>query len=173
MPLQAGSRSKRAAAPPGKGRGKPAPNRGTFKTNSTQINRKGRPKGSVNKLTADTRAVFAMVTNNLADSVEGWINRLSQKQPGRALDLYMKLAEFTVGKVSRLEVSTDPDNTPPMLLLPADPDQAVAAYTAFMRGQMSQSQGAALTHQTAQRPVLEHPPQETDQHVSDTGASTV
>lgn len=37
--------------------------------------------------------------------VQGWLDRTARKQPHRALDLYLRLLEFSVPKLGRTEVT--------------------------------------------------------------------
>lgn len=63
----------------------------------------GRPKGSPNKATTDARAAISQIIEGNADKVQGWLDRTARKMPHRALDLYIKLAEFAIPKLGRIE----------------------------------------------------------------------
>jgi hypothetical protein len=63
----------------------------------------GRPKGSVNKATADVRTAIAHIIEHNAPKVQGWLDRTASKNPGKAMDLYIKLAEFGIPKLGRVE----------------------------------------------------------------------
>ena len=87
---------------------KPAGNRG-----------KGRPRGSPNKSTAEVReAVAKLISMNIEDADE-WLSMVAygdaelgvKPDPGKALDLLHKMAEFHIPKLARTEV-TGADNGP-------------------------------------------------------------
>lgn len=65
----------------------------------------GRPKGSLNKVTTDVRAVFAQIMERNASKCEEWIERVAAKDPYKATDLLLRLAEFHVPKLARSEVT--------------------------------------------------------------------
>lgn len=66
---------------------------------------KGRRKGVVNKTTADVRAAIAKIAESKAHLVEGWLSRVAKEDPGRAVDLYLRLIEYHIPKLSRAEVT--------------------------------------------------------------------
>lgn len=65
---------------------------------------KGRKKGVPNKSTADVRATIAAVAAANAPKVSGWLARVARKDPGRATDLYLRLIEYHIPKLSRQEI---------------------------------------------------------------------
>lgn len=70
---------------------------------------KGRKKGVPNKVTADVRKSFSLLLEGAAPKLQTWLNRVAKKEPGRALDLVAKLAEYHIPKLSRTELSTGSD----------------------------------------------------------------
>lgn len=66
---------------------------------------KGRPKGVPNKATADVRACVAMIAQNLAPEVEGWIRKGARKNPLGAANLLATLLEYHIPKLSRTEMT--------------------------------------------------------------------
>lgn len=66
---------------------------------------KGRRKGTPNKATADVRAAIAEIAQNNVENVQRWLARTAKTQPGRALDLYIRLIEYHIPKLSRAEVT--------------------------------------------------------------------
>lgn len=68
---------------------------------------KGRKKGTPNKATGDVRAMIAIVAERNASKVEGWLTRIGRKNPGKALDLYLRMIEYHIPKLSRQEVVSD------------------------------------------------------------------
>jgi hypothetical protein len=68
---------------------------------------KGRKKGTPNKATSDVRTMIAVVAERNAAKVEGWLTRIGRKNPGKALDLYLRMIEYHIPKLSRQEVVSD------------------------------------------------------------------
>lgn len=66
---------------------------------------KGRPKGIPNKATADVRACVALIAQNLAPEVEGWIRRGARKNPLGAANLLATLLEYHIPKLARTELT--------------------------------------------------------------------
>lgn len=66
---------------------------------------KGRKKGVPNKSTKDVRACVAMIAQNLAPEVEGWIRKGSKKNPLGAANLLATLLEYHIPKLSRTEMT--------------------------------------------------------------------
>ena len=69
----------------------------------------GRPKGSVNKVTTEFRDTVRMLLQNNAQSVDIWLKQVAtgshgaDPDPGKALDLLAKLAEYAAPKLARVE----------------------------------------------------------------------
>lgn len=68
---------------------------------------KGRRKGVANKATSDVRAVIAVVASRNADKINGWLDRIGRKNPAKALDLYLRMLEYHIPKLTRTEVVDD------------------------------------------------------------------
>jgi hypothetical protein len=66
-------------------------------------NPKGRSKGAVNKVTRDFKVTITKLLEDNADNVSLWLEQVAADDPGRALDVIAKLAEYAVPKLSRLE----------------------------------------------------------------------
>lgn len=65
----------------------------------------GRPKGSQNRATAEAReALKQLVTHNLPEMQE-WLNRVAEQDPGKAMDLVIKMCEFIIPKLARQELT--------------------------------------------------------------------
>lgn len=65
----------------------------------------GRPKGTPNRVTTDFRATVTKILEGHLDDIDVWLKRVAKKEPYRALDLLMRLAEFTAPKLGRIEVT--------------------------------------------------------------------
>jgi hypothetical protein len=70
----------------------------------------GRSKGTPNKTTGELRESINFVLNSNKDKMNEWITRVAKNSPDKALDLMIKLAEFTLPKLNRTTLSGDEDN---------------------------------------------------------------
>ncbi len=77
----------------------------------------GRPKGAPNKVTTAFRETVQRVLEGNSENVGRWLLMVAEghadakPDPGRALDLMSKLAEYAAPKLARTEV-TGPDGGP-------------------------------------------------------------
>lgn len=67
-------------------------------------NRAGRPKGSLNKATADAREAFKNLMEKNTPQMQKWLEEVAAEDPAKALDLMMKIAEFVLPKLQRQEL---------------------------------------------------------------------
>jgi hypothetical protein len=65
----------------------------------------GRRKGSVNKVTRDTKEVMKMLAQNMTPELEGWIRRVAVRKPDKAAGLMLTALEFTQPKLQRTEMT--------------------------------------------------------------------
>jgi hypothetical protein len=71
----------------------------------------GRPKGAVNKVTKEFRETVRQLLGNNSENVGRWLLLVAdgdgtdhgKPDPGKALDLLAKLAEFAAPKLGRVE----------------------------------------------------------------------
>jgi hypothetical protein len=63
--------------------------------------RAGRPKGVPNKATTVVRDAISGFVDGKADQVQELWERVARKDPAKALEIYAKLAEFVLPKLSR------------------------------------------------------------------------
>jgi hypothetical protein len=82
----------------------------------------GRPKGVPNKVTSEAKAIFGALLNKLAPEAEAWLRECAQgieivktlengttvvgrfdADPGKAVDLLLKMSEFYFPKLARTE----------------------------------------------------------------------
>jgi hypothetical protein len=63
--------------------------------------RAGRPKGVPNKATAAVRDAISGFVDGKADQVQELWERVAKRDPAKALEIYAKLAEFVLPKLSR------------------------------------------------------------------------
>lgn len=65
---------------------------------------KGRRKGSVNKDTRDVRLIIAQVAERNGSKLSAWLDRVARKNPAKAIDLYLRMIEYHIPKLSRQEI---------------------------------------------------------------------
>lgn len=80
------------------------------------LNRSGRKPGIPNKATSEFRHAVASLLDANRDNFGRWLTLVAEgdgadvkPDPGKALDLVAKLAEFAAPKLARTEVVGDPD----------------------------------------------------------------
>jgi hypothetical protein len=79
-------------------------NKGQFKPGDP---RAGRRHGSTNKASSAARAAISAFIEGKASEVETLWGQVAEKDPAKALELYAKLAEFILPKLSRSTVDGD------------------------------------------------------------------
>jgi hypothetical protein len=68
---------------------------------------KGRPKGSINRSTEMMKVSIARATNRVLDDLPTIMEDLMKKDPKAAVDLAIKLLEFHIPKLSRMEMKAE------------------------------------------------------------------
>lgn len=68
----------------------------------------GRKKGALNHTTRDVRVAVGMIAERNASKIDGWLARVARKNPAKAIDLYIKLIEYHIPKLSRQEIVKPP-----------------------------------------------------------------
>jgi hypothetical protein len=53
---------------------------------------RGRPEGSVNKVTAEARGAFNDILKGRAKKVGGWIDKVAKNDPAKATDLLVEIS---------------------------------------------------------------------------------
>lgn len=85
-------------------------NPGTFKKGEKRPGQ-GRPKGCVNKSTQEFRMTVQALLDDNRTNVATWLQQVAEgsedvkPDPGKALDLLAKLAEFAAPKLARTEIT--------------------------------------------------------------------
>lgn len=64
----------------------------------------GRPKGVQNKVTKETREAFKEFVEDNQEKFQGWIDRVAETNPAKAIELVSNLAEYVLPKLSRTEI---------------------------------------------------------------------
>lgn len=67
----------------------------------------GRAKGTVNKSTMLAREAIGMFVDNNAHRLEGWLDKVAEKDPEKAFSLFQSVIEYHVPKLARTENKTD------------------------------------------------------------------
>jgi hypothetical protein len=68
---------------------------------------KGRPKGAVNRSSEMMKVSIARATNRVLDDLPKIMEELVKKDPKGAVDLAIKLLEFHLPKMSRVEMRAE------------------------------------------------------------------
>jgi hypothetical protein len=70
---------------------------------TTKKNKGGRPPGSVNQRTKDIRQAFKEVIEANTENFKEWVRRVAATDPARAADLMIRMAEYIIPKLERVE----------------------------------------------------------------------
>jgi hypothetical protein len=68
---------------------------------------KGRPKGAVNRSTEMMKLTIARAIDNTLNTLSTDLEKIKKKDPERAIELALKLMEFTLPKLSRTEMKAE------------------------------------------------------------------
>ena len=68
---------------------------------------KGRELGSKNIATKDVRSAIAAFASKNVDRMGAWLDEIEQKDPAKAMDLYLRAIEYHIPKLQRTEVTGD------------------------------------------------------------------
>ena len=68
---------------------------------------KGRPAGSMNRSTEQMKLSIARATNRVLDDMPVILDKLIKEDPKAAVDLAIKLMEFHIPKMSRIEMKAE------------------------------------------------------------------
>jgi uncharacterized protein YeeX (DUF496 family) len=78
-----------------------------FEKNDKRINRAGRPVGALNRSTEQMKLNLARATNNTLNHLSEDLEKIRKKDPEKAIELALKLMEYTLPKLSRTEVKAE------------------------------------------------------------------
>jgi hypothetical protein len=70
---------------------------------------KGRPKGALNRSTEMMKITIARAIDNTLNTLSTDLEKIKKKDPERAIELALKLMEYTLPKLSRTEVKAEID----------------------------------------------------------------
>ena len=77
----------------------------SFRGGDENINRDGRPKGSVNKNTKQIREAYQLLTEQNLDNMNRWLQQTAQEDHAKAIDLMLKLSEYIIPKLAITELT--------------------------------------------------------------------
>ena len=63
----------------------------------------GRKPGTPNKATQDVREAIAIFAQANVGSMDAWLKQVAEKDPAKALDLYLRAIEYHLPKLGRME----------------------------------------------------------------------
>jgi len=64
---------------------------------------RGRPKGAANKVTTEVRTLCQLVLSRQEEKIDAWFDRVAKKDPSKALDHFIHLAEVCMPKTTTVE----------------------------------------------------------------------
>jgi hypothetical protein len=64
----------------------------------------GRPKGAINRSTEMMKLTIARAVDNTLNTLSADLEKIRKEDPERAIELALKLMEFTIPKLSRTEL---------------------------------------------------------------------
>lgn len=67
----------------------------------------GRPKGAVNRSTEMSKLSIARATNVILDTLPSDLEKIRKQDPAKAIDIALKLLEFNLPKMSRIEMQAE------------------------------------------------------------------
>ena len=69
----------------------------------------GRPKGAKDKAQADIKQSYQSFVEGNLSNIETWLKKVAAKDPGRAIELMLRLSEFIVPKQKAVEFKASED----------------------------------------------------------------
>jgi hypothetical protein len=67
----------------------------------------GRPKGAINRSTEMMKLTIARAVDNTLNTLSADLEKIRKEDPERAIELALKLMEFTLPKLSRTEMKAE------------------------------------------------------------------
>jgi arginine utilization protein RocB len=67
----------------------------------------GRPKGALNRSTEEMKLTIARAVNNTLNTISKDLEEIKKRDPEKAIDLALKLMEYSLPKLSRTEMRAE------------------------------------------------------------------
>jgi len=71
----------------------------------------GRPKGKLNRSTEQMKLTIARAINHQLDNIQADMDNIRKENPAKALELAIKLMEYTIPKLKSMDMKMDADIT--------------------------------------------------------------
>jgi hypothetical protein len=68
---------------------------------------KGRPAGALNRSTEEMKLTLARAVNNTLNTLTKDLEEIKKRDPERAIDIALKIMEYTLPKLSRTEMKAE------------------------------------------------------------------
>jgi hypothetical protein len=68
---------------------------------------KGRPVGALNRSTEEMKLTLARAVNNTLNTLTKDLEEIKKRDPERAIDIALKIMEYTLPKLSRTEMKAE------------------------------------------------------------------
>ncbi len=78
-----------------------------FAKGDNRINRAGRKPGALNRSTEQMKLTIARAVNSTLDTITNDLAEIKKKDPEKAIELALKLMEYTMPKLSRTEMKAE------------------------------------------------------------------
>lgn len=72
---------------------------------------KGRPKGALNRSTEQMKLAVARAVNNQLNSINEDLEKIRKENPVKAMEIAMKLMEYTIPKMKSVDLKVDGELT--------------------------------------------------------------
>jgi hypothetical protein len=80
-----------------------------FVKGDTRINRSGRKQGAVNRTTEAAKLTITRAVNGILDTMQQDLLEIKKKDPIRAMELSLKLLEYTIPKLKSIDINGSMD----------------------------------------------------------------
>jgi hypothetical protein len=80
-----------------------------FVKGDTRINRGGRKQGAVNRTTEAAKLTITRAVNGILDTMQQDLLEIKKKDPIRAMELSLKLLEYTIPKLKSIDINGSMD----------------------------------------------------------------
>lgn len=68
-------------------------------------NPEGRPSGAKDKVQSDIKQAFQSLVEGNLTNIESWLNEVAAKDPGKAIEMLLKLSEFILPKIRTIDLN--------------------------------------------------------------------